>query len=80
MNKGNILMFFVYKVCIIASYRTKWLYFWIGYVLSMLEFGLVFSFGALFPDMRDKFEIDRTTTVSVHSILIGTATCFCESI
>ena len=47
-------------------------------MLSTLEFGLAFSFGALFSDMRDKFKTDRTTTVTVQSLLMGVATCFCE--
>ncbi|XP_060582731.1 monocarboxylate transporter 11-like [Ruditapes philippinarum] len=55
---------------------TKWLFFGVAFVLSTLEFGLVFSFGALFSVIRDTFGTDRPTTASVQSVLMGVATCF----
>ncbi|XP_060582729.1 monocarboxylate transporter 12-like isoform X1 [Ruditapes philippinarum] len=55
---------------------TKWLYFWVVFVLATFQFGLVFSFGALFPSIRDTFLTDRPTTATVQALLMGITTSF----
>jgi hypothetical protein len=59
----------------IFFFSTKWLYFCVGFVLVTLQFGLVFSFGALFTSIRDTFQTDRPTTATVHALL---TTSFCK--
>ncbi|XP_060551954.1 uncharacterized protein LOC132713396 isoform X2 [Ruditapes philippinarum] len=40
-------------------------------VVTMLDFGIIFAFGALFVDMMETFESDRASTATVQSLLIG---------
>lgn len=43
---------------------------------TMMEMGLVFSFGTLFVAMMDKFQTNRSTTAIVQSLLIGITLIF----
>lgn len=54
----------------------KWLLFVMIFILSMLQFGLVFSFGALFPSILVTFDTDRATAATVQALLMGVTLCF----
>ena len=58
------------------NFSTKGILFSIAYALSALEFGLVFSFGALLSAMLETFDTNRVTAALVQSLLIGVSTCF----
>lgn len=45
-------------------------------MVTMLEFGLVFSFGAVFVALLDTFHRDRSTTATVQSLLVGVTLSF----
>ncbi|XP_053393586.1 monocarboxylate transporter 7-like [Mercenaria mercenaria] len=53
---------------------------WIGFIIvcmvTMLDFGIIFTFGAMFVDMMEAFESDRSSTATVQSLLIGISLSF----
>ncbi|XP_045163710.2 monocarboxylate transporter 7-like [Mercenaria mercenaria] len=51
------------------SYR--WIFLLIATAVTMIDFGLVFSFGAMFVTMMETFNTDRAATATVQSILTG---------
>ncbi|XP_045161622.2 monocarboxylate transporter 13-like [Mercenaria mercenaria] len=49
----------------------KWILLLTATAVTMIDFGLVFSFGAMFVTMMETFQTDRAATATVQSILIG---------
>ena len=49
-------------------------------LVSVINMGVVFSFGSLFIELMDKFQTDRSTTATVQSLLVGVTLSFGEFI
>ncbi|XP_053385538.1 monocarboxylate transporter 2-like isoform X1 [Mercenaria mercenaria] len=54
----------------------KFLLMSIACIVTIINMGLVFSFGSLFVALMEKFQTDRSTTAAVQSLLVGVTLSF----
>jgi hypothetical protein len=47
-------------------------------LVTIINMGLVFSFGSLFVALMEKFQTNRSTTAAVQSLLVGVTLTFGE--
>ncbi|XP_053393583.1 monocarboxylate transporter 2-like [Mercenaria mercenaria] len=53
-----------------------WFVFIIVCMATMLYFGIIFTFGAMFVDMMETFESERSSTATIQSLLVGISLSF----
>lgn len=56
----------------------RWFVFTIVCIVTMLDFGIIFSLGAMFVAMVETFQSDRSSTATVQSLLVGISLSFSE--
>lgn len=54
----------------------KWVIFIVICVITMLDFGIIFSLGAMLLDLMEEFKSPIHLAVAVQSILIGVSLSF----